>query len=164
MSTERRQVAIEARMRTGEVVLRDIDNAFGPFAKPRHFTDHTHCEECAEHDELLRRRNRGTLSFDDIGNPGWNPLCFSSAEGIFCFMPTLARMAIEPVLEGHGWRGDVLPFHLWTDGAQNRLLAAASPKQRSAIAEMLAHFIETAVPGSDLDADHRRQAHSHWSA
>jgi hypothetical protein len=151
-------------MRLAEDVLRDIDEVFGPCSKPEHFTNYTHCGECAEHDALLRSRNRSTLTFDDIGNPGWNPLCFSSAEGIFYFMPPLVRMAIEPAREGYGWRGDVLLFHLWHGGNDNKLLVAATGVQRSAIAGLLAYFIETAITDFDHDADQLLQAHSYWTA
>jgi hypothetical protein len=160
----RRPVIDEASMSAADEVLRIIDDAFGPCEKPRHFTNYTHCEECAEHDALLRSRSRTTLTFEDIANPGWNPLCFSSAEGIFYFMPTLVRMAIDPGREGRGWEGDVLLFHLWTGGSTNSLLAAASMEQRSAIASLLTYFIETAITDDDLDTDHLLQAHSHWSS
>jgi hypothetical protein len=35
-----------------------LDAAFGPCPRPEHFTNDKHCEECAEHDELLRNRDR----------------------------------------------------------------------------------------------------------
>ena len=47
---------------------------------PDHFTDYTHCCECAEHDELLRARDRETLALEDVGNAGWDPICFVTAE------------------------------------------------------------------------------------
>ena len=62
-----------------KTVLTKIIDAFASVAKPEHFTDYNHCEECAEHDELLRSRNRFSLQFADVGNPGWDPLCFTSA-------------------------------------------------------------------------------------
>jgi hypothetical protein len=53
-----------------------LDAAFGPCPRPEHFTNDKHCEECAEHDELLRNRDRDTLTVADVGNPSWDPICF----------------------------------------------------------------------------------------
>lgn len=68
-------------MNTDGDILTGIDAAFCGIGRPEHFTNFTHCEECAEHDELLRMRDRETLCLEDVGNPGWDPICFCSSSG-----------------------------------------------------------------------------------
>lgn len=77
-------------MKNDAAILAVIDAEFGAVPRPEHFTDFTHCCECAEHDEALRSRDRASLRIEDVGNPGWDPLCFCSAEGIAYFFPALA--------------------------------------------------------------------------
>jgi hypothetical protein len=48
-------------------VLARVDSALGDAERPKHFTDHTHRRECAEHDETLRPRGRETLGIADCG-------------------------------------------------------------------------------------------------
>jgi hypothetical protein len=71
-----------------------IDAAFGGVERPVHFTTYTHRCECAEHDELLRARDRDTLSIADVGNPGWDPICLTSPQGIAYYFPALARLPL----------------------------------------------------------------------
>jgi hypothetical protein len=61
---------------TDAEVLSALGVAFAGCERPEHFTDFQHCCECAEHDELLRSRDLDTLRVEDVGNPGWDPLCF----------------------------------------------------------------------------------------
>jgi hypothetical protein len=68
-----------------------VDRAFRSSPRPAHFTNFDHCGECAEHDELLRSRDRDTLTLDDVGNAGWDPLSFTSSAGVAYYMPALVR-------------------------------------------------------------------------
>jgi hypothetical protein len=95
-------------MKSDADVIAEIDKTFGRCAKPDHFGNFLHCEECAEHDQLLRDRTRETLTIEDVGNVGWDPLCFSSAAGIAYYFPKLARLAISPPTDQYGWYGDQL--------------------------------------------------------
>ena len=61
---------------TDAQVLAALDAAFAGAHRPEHFTDFQHCEECKDHDELLRSRTRATLQLSDVDNPGWNPINF----------------------------------------------------------------------------------------
>lgn len=146
-------------------VLAAIDAAFGGVRKPEHFTDHTHCEECAEHDETLRTHDRGTLRICHVGNAGWDPLCFTSPQGKAYYMPTLARLALAPAREPYGWYGEQLLFHLYGDGADNAFVAYCNAEQRRAVAGLLAHFVATqAVLVDSLDLqDALLRAHGFWS-
>ncbi|MTW23069.1 hypothetical protein [Allochromatium palmeri] len=94
-------------------LLLRIDAAFGTVPRPEHFTNYLHCEECAEHDGLLRARDRQTLSLADVGNPGWDPLCFITPEGLAYYFPTLARLALAEPDTLYGWYADQFLFHLY---------------------------------------------------
>lgn len=67
---------------------------FGETPRPEHFTNHTHCSECAEHDETLRNETLESLSYDHL-RPGWDPLCFINPEGFQYYFPALVRLALE---------------------------------------------------------------------
>jgi hypothetical protein len=72
-------------------VLSRIDAAFASVRKPEHFTNYEHCEECREHDELLRTRDRQTLDLKDVGNICWQPISFSSGQGVAYYFPALVH-------------------------------------------------------------------------
>jgi hypothetical protein len=121
-------------------VISEIDRAFAACPKPEHFGNHTHCEECAEHDQLLRDRTRETLAIEDVGNVGWDPIAFSDSAGIAYYFPTLARLAISSCTYEYGWYGDLLLMHLTHQGSDNRLLRFCNVQQRRAVSHLLAHL------------------------
>jgi len=126
-----------------------VKEAFALRRRPVHFTNFKHCDECAEHDQLLRSRDLDSLSYDDVGNPGWDPICFVSEEGFAYFMPALARLALSGQAESHDWYGSQLLFHLCYDGPNNRRLLACAPEQRRAVVALLEHIVETRAKLAD---------------
>lgn len=142
-----------------------IDAEFGNIARPEHFTNFSHCCECAEHDELLRSRNRETLRVEDINNPGWDPLCFCSPEGLAYLFPSLARFALAEIAGQSGWYGDQLLFHLYSGFSENQFYRYCTPSQRLAVAELLAHIIETRTELIEAYAatDEYLRCHELWS-
>lgn len=124
---------------TDQAILRHIDNAFKDIEKPEHFTDYTHCGECKEHDETLRRRVRETLQRKDLGNPGWDPVTFCSAEGVAYLFPALARFALAPdIWRTNDWYVGQFLSHLTWEG--NGFLLGCSDKQRQAVYDLLEHL------------------------
>lgn len=147
-------------------MLRRIEQAFAEVHKPEHFTNYTHCDECKEHDDTLRGRTRENLRRQDLGNGGWDPLCFSSAEGIGYYFPTLARFALLPdAWRDHGWYGSQLLWHLAHDAGNNRFLAWCSPEQCNAIHAFLQHMLRTRLEPvtSHGSEDELRGALSAWA-
>jgi hypothetical protein len=124
-------------------VLEAVQAAFARCKRPEHFTNYWHCEECAEHDELLRSRDNDTLQEEDVGNPGWDPLCYVDPEGFGYFFPALARMSLAEPSPTRGWYGQQLLFHVNYDGKANRHLLAFDMDQRQAVALLLQHIGET---------------------
>ena len=146
-------------------ILQRVQQAFARCRRPEHFTNFRHCEECAEHDDLLRSRDIHTLRIEDIGNPGWDPICFISPEGFAYYLPALARLALAEPMRPYGWYGSQLLFHLCSDGRRNERLLACTPAQRRAVVEFLQHLVETraSLADSELSADDLFQAIEIWS-
>ena len=120
-------------------LLKEAIELFGSTPRPEHFTDHTHCCECAEHDETLRNATIETLSFDNV-RPGWDPLCFISPEGFQYFFPALVRLALEGT--GETYFIDQLIFHLELDGKRNSRYLKFTPEQRNYVVRLLNNFVE----------------------
>jgi hypothetical protein len=129
--------------RTDADVLRLIDDAFAGCPRPEHFTNYTHCDECFEHDELLRSRDRDTLSMDDVGNAGWDPIAFCTAEAFAYYFPALVRLTLAMSDPNDAWYGDQLIVHLERDGKRNDRWQHCTSDQRSAVAALLEHIFET---------------------
>lgn len=146
-------------------ILQTIKQAFAGCRRPDHFTNYPHCEECAEHDEVLRSRDVDTLQIEDVGNVGSDPICFASPEGFAYYLPALARLALDEPVEPHGWYGRHLLSNLVADGRKNRRLLACTPEQQLAIVQFLRHLIETRVTLADsyCSTDELFQAWEIWS-
>ena len=145
-------------------VIEVVDVAFGPCPKPEVFCDPNHCEECAEHNALLTSKDRESLQLGDVGNPGWDPFCFSSPEGMSYYFPTLARFAVSPPTYGYGWYAEQLLFHLYSGHIYNAFYSFCDPVQRRAVAGLLAHLIESYPSGQTASQteDELVRAHSMW--
>ena len=127
-------------MQSAAEVISEVDSAFAECPKPERFGNYEHCEECAEHDRLLRDRTRGTLRIEDVGNVGWDPISFSDPPGLAYYFPALARLAISSPTYEYGWYGDLLLMHLTYQGSDNRFLRMCSGKQRQAVSRLLEHL------------------------
>ncbi len=109
-------------------------------AKPAHFTDFRHCCECAEHDETLRTNDRETIGLAELGNPGWDPLCFCTGDGLLYYVPAMIRLSLQTLDEEFYF--SQLLFHLEYDGEKNRLLTACTAGQRSFVEDFLYFMID----------------------
>jgi hypothetical protein len=146
-------------------ILTSFQRAFAGCARPDHFTNYTHCSECAEHDEVLRSRDLDTLSLQDVGNPGWDPICFISPAGFAYYLPALARLALAPPDGYSGWYGPQLLFHLRYNGQRNDRILACTPEQRQCVVGLLHHILETPAELVDSysSSDELLRAIEDWS-
>ncbi|WP_286237207.1 hypothetical protein [Neptuniibacter halophilus] len=119
--------------------LRRADATFAQ-AKPEHFTRFWHCDECAEHDQTLLQFEADTIGLEQLGNPAWDPICFSSVEGKLYYMPAMIRLTLE-TMDAEFYLDQWL-FHLTLDGPDNELCRAATAEQRALICELLAFILE----------------------
>jgi hypothetical protein len=131
-------------MSTDSEIIAEIDRAFAGVEAPEHFyANHNHCDECAEHDELLRTHDRYALTMDEIGHMSWDPVTGASPHGWAYLVPALARLVFSTEEHPIGWYGEQFIFHLERDGKRNERWLYCTPQQRAAIAAMLEHIIET---------------------
>ena len=128
---------------TDDELLALVRGAFASVERPEHFTNHTHCCECAEHDDTLRARDIDTLTFDDLGNGAWDPMAFASPQAFAYFLPALARLALSEPHPTWGWLGPQLGWYLELDGRRNRRWAHFSAEQRDAVRALLEHIFDT---------------------
>lgn len=124
-------------------IIAMVRSVFETESRPEHFTNYLHCDECTEHDELLRRRDRNSLRIEDINNPGWDPVCFLTTEGWLYYLPALVRLAMESEKKEGDWYLPQLLFHLVEDGKENRRIKNCNNTQRKAIVTFLWHIVRT---------------------
>ena len=70
-----------------------IRKLFSGQHRPDHFTDYTHCEECADHDATLQQYDNTSLPLDKVNNQAWDPVCFLTPEGFRYYYPRLCELA-----------------------------------------------------------------------
>ena len=124
-------------------IIQTVQQAFAKRRRPEHFTNYKHCEECEEHDQVLRSRDIYSLHIEDVGNAGWDPICFISPEGFAYYFPGLVRLALAEPAEPFGWYGNQLLFHLCSNGRRNERVLACTVEQRRAVVAFLQHLVET---------------------
>ncbi len=131
--------------------------------RPDHFTNYMHCEECAEHDNTLSQSDIDAIGLDELGNPGWDPICFCTNEGKKYYMPAFIRLSLETIY-GESYLGQFL-FHLEGNGEDNELYASCSRQQREFIASFVEHMINSYPKEleSGCHADEALRVHQIWS-
>jgi hypothetical protein len=135
--------------------------------KPAHFTNYRHCCECAEHDAVLTASDVNSIGLEQLGNPGWDPLCFTSAEGLLYYMPALIRLTLETMDTQQERYLEQLLFHLIYDGTENRIWRACNHEQRAFIADFLTHLMEqysVEIDEGIFLSDDVLKAYEIWSA
>lgn len=108
--------------------------------KPAHFTNFNHCEECAEHDRTLCETDVEHIGLNELGNPGWDPICFCSDDGKKYYLPALMRLSLETIESDFYF--DQCLFHLELDGENNALFSSCSSAQKRFVTKFIAYMIE----------------------
>ena len=73
--------------------LEELKEMFAAESRPDEFTDFNHCEECADHNETLKKYDRYAIPQEDLSNPGWDPICFVTPEAFRYLFPRLCELA-----------------------------------------------------------------------
>jgi hypothetical protein len=120
-----------------EAILAAIDQAFGQIPRPEIMLNNpTHCDECMDHESVMQRVTPETISLNEIGNPGWDPICYV-ADDTFChFMPGFVRLALDA--DTHYDYLVQLFFHL---GHTDRI-SAMNADQRRAVRQLMDYIYE----------------------
>ena len=93
-----------------QLIIRRFEELFPLSYRPDEFTNRNHCSECAEHDDTLQSHTPDTISLEELGNPGWDPICFTSPEGYFYYISGLARLCLD--FSSGNYYLDTFLFHL----------------------------------------------------
>ena len=118
-------------------VLLDVERAFADVPLPEHFlTDYRHCCECAQHETTLATAPPATIGLADLGNTGWDPICFVSVEAFHYYLPALARLALG---QGADSYLDQFIFHLQRPERISRL----NSDQRAVLRRLLEYIFDT---------------------
>lgn len=120
-------------------ILKVVHEAFGHVVRPEHFTVADGDPECMDHDQLLRSRTPETLTIEDVGSIGYDPLVECFPHGIAYFFPTLARFALNDS-RPHDWYPFQLALHLTRDGSANGFLKYCSSTQRKAVLALFSYI------------------------
>jgi hypothetical protein len=71
-----------------------IQSHYQAVPRPTSFGNPSHCSECAEHNETLMAHTPETISFRELGNPGWDPICYLvNIDQFRYYLPALARLS-----------------------------------------------------------------------
>jgi hypothetical protein len=124
---------------TDEEIKAGVARAFADVPRPERFTPREHCEECAEHDETLRRFDPDTIGLEQLGNPGWDPMCYVSPEAFRYYFPALVRLALDSGGGPHSYLSSFL-FHVLHDGENNLGFRHFTRPQREATLAVLRHL------------------------
>lgn len=117
-----------------------VEQVFSGNAVPENYTNRDHCPECAEHDETLRSHTPESIGLEQLGNPGWDPICFVLPKAFKYYFPALVRLALDS--EGTNGYLDQFLFHITYQGEDSRFFKHFSKAERNATLEVLL-FIES---------------------
>ena len=72
-----------------------VEQVFSENAVPENYTNRDHCDECAEHDETLRSYTPKSIGLEQLGNAGWDPICFVLPKAFKYYFPALVRLSLD---------------------------------------------------------------------
>ncbi len=144
-------------------LIEKVAAVFAQVARPDHFTDYTHCCECAEHDDTLRAHAPDSIPREALGHARWDPMTFATDTGFRYYLPAMIRLALTG--SGDDYYIDQFLSQIVRDGPRNSRWCACTPEERSVVAETLYALVETraAEIENNLDADRLMQAIDIWA-
>lgn len=131
--------------------------------KSAHFTNYTHCTECLEHDETLRNKDIETIGLEELGNPGWDPICFANTQGFKYYLPALVRLCIESTEKNYYI--DQFLFHISYGAMEKNFLSEFDNAERDFVAKLLNHLLDnkSEIIDQNLDTDALLSALEVWN-
>ena len=146
-----------------EALINEATEVFGKVPRPEHFTNHTHCCECAEHDDTLKAFTPETITREALGHAGWDPMTFATDTGFRYYLPALIRMALTR--KDDDYYIDQFLSQVIRDGPRNSRWMACTAEERAVVLKALLALLEerTEEVDNSLDADRLTQAIEIWS-
>lgn len=123
-------------MQSGDAVS-VLDSVFSNCPRPPVFNSYTKLDdEFVQHDKLLKSRTPDSLSREDLGTVGWNPVGCMNVEGWRYWLPTLGRIAHTTERADRGFFfGDLLAYLKNPD--ENREFLKLERHERIAVLDFL---------------------------
>jgi hypothetical protein len=119
---------------TDSDLLAAVVRIFARHTRPDVFTNADHCCECAEHNRTLSSHTPESLSIEDAGQPGWDPICFATPAAFLYFFPGLVRLALTS--HGEAFYLDQFVSHL------SRRVDQLDAEERRIVHTLLWHLFE----------------------
>ncbi len=143
----------------GSELIEEACSIFPASIRPHDFIDPNHCEECREHNDCLKAHTREDISYLELGNSGWDPICFVDEKGFEYYFPALVRLAING--KDNEYYIDQFLFHL----TQNSSRLPFSPEQALFIVKVLEYLLENKAEEieSNMDDDELLNAIQLWN-
>ena len=132
--------------------------------KPTHFVDFNHCEECSEHDATLLKHDVDTISLEELGNPGWDPICFVDVNGFKYYFPALIRLCLESGNANGSYYIDQFLFHISYGATEKEFLLEFSDCEKGFVSNFLNYLLDekTQLIEENLDTDDLLSAIETW--
>jgi len=140
-----------------------VEQVFSGNAIPENYTNRDHCDECAEHDETLRSYTPKSIGLEQLGNAGWDPICFVLPKAFKYYFPALVRLSLDS--EGSNGYLDQFLFHVTYQGEDSRFFKHFSKAERGATLKVLQYIesnMDDLVHGWNLDNE-LKEAIGLWS-
>jgi len=115
-----------------------VEQVFSGNVVPENYTNRDHCNECAEHDATLRSYTPKSIGLEQLGNPGWDPICFVLPMAFKYYFPALVRLALDS--EGANGYLDQFLFHVTYQGEDSRFFTHFSQAERDATLQVLLYI------------------------
>ncbi len=78
---------------TPKEILESIHAVFLDAPRPERFIYGTcQCCECMEHNQTLASHTPETITLNELGNSGWDPICFANHQAFCCYLPAMIRL------------------------------------------------------------------------
>ena len=130
-------------------IIKEAYFEFSSFERPEHFTNYTHCEECAEHDVTLQQCALHDIGSNQVGTISWNPISLLTTDAYGYVMPRLIELSLNLELN----MADEFILFDWliyiTPGPENNRGKGFSKKQRLVILNTLKYIEKQIWPGID---------------
>lgn len=95
-----------------EEAIATVREVFRSVPRPGEFIWGTcYCSECVEHNETLAAHPPDTITLAQLGNPGWDPICFANHQAFRYYLPAMIRLSFG----SDGYLSQLL-FHLNCEG------------------------------------------------
>ncbi|ABM32633.1 hypothetical protein QRO11_08080 [Paracidovorax citrulli] len=117
-------------------------DGFSGSLRPQAFNDFLNVdEEFCEHNALLQSRDHQSLTREDLGSVGWNPIGCMNVAGWRYWLPALGRIALSTDTAGRGYfMWDLLVY--LKNPESNPAFLSLTQQEREAVAR----FLKEATP------------------